>query len=137
MSTSVGNIIDQLAIIIDTVAAIKTIYKYLPRTPDTNVTASIYYDSARFEPAEVNSHWAFYKFEIIIYIPMHNEKTMQADQVTYGDSVMDALRAKPSLSDTCQGYTIDELKNDYVKAANGNIYGIVLIAITVRKEEDL
>ncbi len=136
--SSVSAIKDQLVIILDAVVGVDQALDYMPRIFDKAVTVGMFYEGAAFDPAEIDSHWADYKFTIITYIYMFDEKdTMQETQETLGELLLAALRAKPSLNSTCLFHSIEELRNDYIKLGNGNIYAVIEITLVARKEEDV
>ena len=136
--SSVSAIKDQLVIILGAVTGVDQALDYMPRYFDKSVTVGMFYDGADFEPAEIDSHWANYKFIILTYIYMFDEKdTMQDTQETLGELLLAALRAKPSLNSTCLFHSIDELRNDYFKLGNGNVYATIEITLVARKEEDV
>ena len=134
--SSVSNIKDQLAIILGAVTGINQALDYLPRYIDMDNTVGIYWDGATFEPAEIKSHLAHYKFNIETALYMYDETTIQEDQETIGLLELSALRAKPRLNDTCMYHEVLEIKNDYVKSGNGNVYGRIQITLVADKEED-
>ena len=135
--SSVSDIKDQLVIILGALDDVDQALDYMPRIIDQNVTIGIYYEGSTFDPAEVQSHWGHYRFLITAFLYMYDEvDTMQNVQETLGETLLSALRAKPSLNSTCLFHTIDELKNDYVKLGNGNVYAIIEITLTADKEED-
>ncbi|MGD9276358.1 MAG: hypothetical protein PVJ67_04245 [Candidatus Pacearchaeota archaeon] len=134
--SSVSDIKDQLASILGEVDGINRALDYMPRFFDTNNMIGIFYDGATFEPAELSSHWAHYKFTITAFIYMFDETSIQQTQETLGEDLLSALRAKPSLNQTCLKYSIEEIRNDYVRAGNGNVYATIEITIVADKEED-
>ena len=135
--SSISDIKSQLVIIFDALDEVDQALRYMPRFIDQNVTVGMYYEGAGFDTAEVQSHWAHYKFTITTFLYMYDEvDTMQNVQETLGETLLSALRAKPSLNSTCLFHTIDELKNDYVKLGNGNVYATIEITLTADKEED-
>ena len=135
--SSVSDIKDQLVIILGALDEVNLALDYMPRFIDENVTVGIYYEGSTFEPAEVGSHWAHYKFTITTFLYMFDEKvTMQDVQETLGETLLSALRAKPSLNSVCLMHSIEELKNDYVKLGNGNVYAIIEMTLVADVEED-
>jgi len=136
MSNSITDIKAQLKIIIAAVTGVDQALDYMPRYIDKNVTVGMFWDGGIFEPAEIDSHWANYKFTITAFIYMYDETSIQSTQETLAIALLAALRAKPSLNSTCLYHSIDELKNDYVQQANGNIYATIEITLIARKEEN-
>lgn len=134
--SSVSNIKDQLKIILGAVTGVDQAYDYLPRYLGKKPTVGMYWDGATFEPAETGTHWAHYKFTITTSIYMFNEKSIQETQEDMGELLLSALRAKPSLNSTCLLHSIDELRNDFVKLGNGNVYAIIEITLIADVEED-
>lgn len=134
--SSVSNIKDQLKIITEAVDGVDQALDFMPRFIDQNVTVGIYYEGSTFEPAEIASHWAHYRFIITAFIYMYDEKTIQETQETLGESILSALRAKPSLNSTCLKHSLEELKNGYVQLGNGNIYATIEITLVADVEED-
>ena len=134
--SSVSNIKDQLKTILAAVEGIDQALDYMPRFIDQNITVGIYYDGATFETAEIQSHWAHYKFTITTYIYMFDETSIQETQETLGELELSALRAEPSLNHACLLHNISELKNDYVQLGNGNVYATIEITLIADVEED-
>ena len=134
--SSVSDIKDQLVIILGAVEGIKQALDYMPRYIDNDNTVGIYWDGGTFEPAEIQSHWGHYRFTIETALYMYDEVKIQETQETLALLEMSALRAKPSLNSTCLKHEITELKNDYVKNANGNVYGRIQITLIADVEED-
>ena len=134
--SSVSDIKDQLKIILEAVDGIEQAFDYMPRYISKKTNVGMYYEGATFETAELQSHWAHYRFTITAYIYMFNEKTIQETQENLGELLLSALRAKPSLNSTCLLHSIDELKNDYVQLGNGNVYAIIEITLIADVEED-
>jgi hypothetical protein len=134
--SSVSNIKDQLVVILGAVSGVDQALDYMPRFIDKNVTIGIFYEGGAFEPAEIKSHWAHYEFTITTFIYMFDETSIQETQETLGESLMSALRAKPSLNDTCLIHKIERLKNNYVQLGNGNIYATIEITLIADVEED-
>ena len=108
----------------------------IPRYIDNDNSVGVFWEGADFEPAEIQSHWAHYKFIIETAMYMYDEVTLQEDQETLGLLELSALRAKPSLNGTCLKHEIQEIKNDYVQNANGNVYGRIQITLIADVEED-
>jgi hypothetical protein len=134
--SSVSQIKDQLKIILGAVEGINQAFDYLPRYIDQDNTIGIYWDGGTFEPAEIASHWAHYKFTIITAMYMFDETSIQEDQEQIALLELSALRAKPSLNSTCLKQEVQEVKNDYVKNANGNVYATIEITLIADIEED-
>ena len=134
--SSVSDIKDQLKIILDDVEGVDQALDYLPRYIDTNTTVGIYWDGGTFEPAEIQSHWGHYKFTILTAIYMFDETSIQETQETLALLELSALRAKPSLNSTCLKHNVEEVKNDFVKNANGNVYATIEIILIADVEED-
>ena len=135
MST-VSEIKDQIAIIMGAVEGINQAVDYLPRYIDNNYTVGVHWDGATFEPAEIQSHWAHYKFTIETALYMFDEVQLQKDQETIALLELSALRAAPSLNSTCLFHEMKEVENDYVQTANGNVYGRIRITLIADVEED-
>ena len=134
--SNVSNIKDQLVTIISAVSGVDQVLDYMPRYIDKNVTVGIYYEGATFEPAEIQSHWAHYEFTVTAFIYMFDEKSIQETQETLGESIMSALRAKPSLNSVCLKHEIERLRNDYIQLGNGNIYATIEFTLIADYEED-
>lgn len=134
--SSVSDIKDQLKIILASVEGVNQTFDYLPRYIDMDNTVGVYWDGATFEPAEIQSHWAHYKFTIITAMYMFDETSIQEDQETLALLELSALRAKPSLNSSCLKHDIQEVKNDYVRNANGNVYATIEITLIADVEED-
>jgi len=134
--SSVSDIKDQLKIILGAVDGVEQAFDYMPRFLGKKTFVGIYYEGSTFEPAEVKSHWAHYKFTVTACIYMFNEKSIQETQETLGELLLSALRNKPSLNSTCLKHSIEELRNDYIKLGNGNVYAIIEITIIADVEED-
>lgn len=134
--SSVSDIKDQLKIILGAVAGINQALDYMPRYVDQDNTVGVYWDGGTFEPAEIQSHWAHYKFTIITAMYMFDETSIQEDQEILALLELSALRAKPSLNSTCLKHEIQEVKNDYVRNANGNVYATIEITLIADVEED-
>ena len=136
MST-VSDIKDQLKIILGAVSGINQAFDYLPRYIDQDNTVGIFWEGATFEPAEIDAHWAHYRFTIETAMYMWDELNLQEDQETLALLEVAALRAKPSLNSTCLKHTIENLQNDFVKNANGNVYGRIQITLVADVEEEV
>ena len=137
MST-VSEIKDQLVIILGAVTGVNQALDYMPRYFDETVTIGMFYEGSTFDPDGKDSHWAHYKFTIVTYIYMFDEKdTMQGTQETIGELLLAALRATPGLNRACLFHTLDELNNDYIKLGNGNVYATIEIVLTADVEEDV
>lgn len=134
--SSVSNIKDQLKIILGAVVGINQALDYLPRYIDQDNTIGIYWDGGTFEPAEIDSHWGHYKFTIITAMYMFDETSIQEDQESIALLELAALRAKPSLDSTCLYQNVSEVKNDFVRNANGNVYATIEITLIADVEED-
>ncbi|MDD5013726.1 MAG: hypothetical protein PHW73_01315 [Atribacterota bacterium] len=135
--SSVSDIKDQLVVILGAVSGVEQVLDYLPRYIDKYNTIGIHWDGGTFEPAEIGSHWAHYKFKIKTALCMLDEKTVQEEQENLALLELSALRAKPSLNNTCLKHSIEEIRNEEpIIAGNGNIYGMMEITLIADVEED-
>ncbi len=135
--SSVSDIKDQLVIILGAVSDVDQALDYMPRFIDKNVTIGMYYEGGTFDTAEIDSNWAHYRFTIIAYIYMFDEKSIQETQEILGEALLAAIRDEPSLNSTCLFHAVEELRNDYVQLGNGNVYATIEITLIADKEEDV
>lgn len=135
--SNVDLIVNELYTILSGVSEVDQVLKYEPRYLDRYTTVSIFWSGAEFEPAEISSHWANYRFIITVYIYMYDEKDVQEKQKDLGLSIMSALRSNPSLNNTCLYHFVESLENGFIGGDEQSIYATITITLIARKEEDV
>ena len=134
--SSVSDIKDQIKTIMEGVDGVDQAFDNMPRYIDKNISVGVYYSGGSEEHAEVGSHWAHYEFDIIAFIYMFDETTIQETQETLCESMLSALRAEPSLNGTCLSHIVERWENSYAQLANGNVYATVEMHLIADVEED-